>query len=119
MENRNLYGFWGFNQPQPQLPKYHIIHVNGEQGARSIQMAPESDIILMDDTAPIVWLVKTDGAGYLQAYPYDIAPHIEQPPVDFNALSARIDKLEELINAKSNAGSSKQSKHQNTTDPSN
>lgn len=47
-----------------QAPKYEIIRVNGENGAQALQMSPNSEIIVLDNTAPMVWLCQTDGAGY-------------------------------------------------------
>ena len=93
-------------------PKLEIIKVNGEAGAKSFRMAPNSSALLADETAAIVWFVQTDGAGYLTAIPYDITPHQTTPPVDINDLAQRITQLEELINAKSNPQSTKQSKRQ-------
>lgn len=64
---------------QQTAQRYEIIHVNGEPGARALQMAPNSNAIVMDDTAPIVWLCQTDGAGYKTVQPFDIAPHQTAP----------------------------------------
>lgn len=95
-----------------RTPKYEIIKVNGEAGARNFRMAPNSSALLADETAAIVWFVQTDGAGYLTATPYDITPHQVTPPIDLNNLAERVSQLEELINAKSNSQSIKQSKRQ-------
>lgn len=77
--------------------RYEIIRVNGENGAQAFQMAPNSSALLLDETAPIVWFVQTDGAGYKTAKPFSIAPYQPQPPVDINALEARIKRLEAMI----------------------
>lgn len=83
---------------QFQAQRYEIIRVNGENGAQAFQMAPNSSALLLDETAPIVWLVQTDGAGYKTAKPFSISPYQPQPPVDVHALEARINRLEALIN---------------------
>ncbi len=83
---------------QSQTARYEIIHVNGENGARAFRMAPNSQSLLLDDTAPIVWLCQSDGAGYHTVTPYAIAPYQAEPAPDYNALNARITRLEELIN---------------------
>ena len=83
---------------QFQAQRYEIIRVNGENGAQAFQMAPNSSALLLDETAPIVWFVQTDGAGYKTAKPFSIAPYQPQPPVDVHALEARINRLEALIN---------------------
>ena len=83
---------------QFQAQRYEIIRVNGENGAQALQMAPNSSALLLDETAPIVWFVQTDGAGYKTAKPFSISPYQPQPPVDVHALEARINRLEALIN---------------------
>ena len=83
---------------QFQAQRYEIIRVNGENGAQAFQMAPNSSALLLDETAPIVWFVQTDGAGYKTAKPFSIAPYQPQPPVDVHALEARIKRLEAMIN---------------------
>lgn len=98
----------------PNMPKFEVIKVNGKAGAENFRMAPNSSALLLDSTAPIVWYVQTDGAGYLTAAPFDITPHQTPKPVDMNDLSARVSKLEELIAnvQQSNTGTTKQSKKQ-------
>lgn len=94
--------FQGWSQ---NLPRQEIIRVNGENGAKAYQMAPNSSALLMDESAPLVWLVQTDGAGYKTAVPYTIAPYQSQPAPDLNDLEDRIKRLEEMINGKkSDAG---------------
>lgn len=86
---------WGQN-----LPRQEIIRVNGENGAKAYQMAPNSSALLMDESAPLVWLVQTDGAGYKTTVPYTIAPYQSQPAPDLNDLEERIKRLEEMLNGK-------------------
>lgn len=104
------YGYGGFGQyPNygQQIQRTEIIHVNGENGARALQMAPNSNALVMDDTAPIVWLCQTDGAGYKTVQAFDITVHQNAAPVDANALEARIKRLEEIIDAKSDESASR------------
>ena len=89
-------------QQQPFMQKQEVIKVNGENGARALQIAPNSSALLLDETAPIVWLVITDGAGYKTVTPYSITPYQPEPPVDVKSLEERIKRLEEMINGKSN-----------------
>lgn len=84
-----------------------VVRVNGRNGADAFQLAPNSSILLMDETAPIVWLKTTDGAGYPTTVPYEIKPYEEPKPPDYNDLSARIKRLEELINGKPDASTIK------------
>lgn len=97
-------------QPQNTLnaPRYEIIHLNGRGGVDALQMAPNSGVIAMDDTAPMVWLITTDGAGYKTANPFDITPHQATPAVDTNALETRVKRLEDILNGyQSNGGIAK------------
>ena len=93
--------------PQPvqtpqYIPKQEVVKVNGENGARALQIAPNSSALLLDENAPIVWLVITDGAGYKTVTPYSITPYQPEPPVDVKSLEERIKRLEEMFNGKSN-----------------
>lgn len=108
-----------FMQPQAQpfqswgqnLQRQEIVRVNGENGARAYQMAPNSSALLLDESAPLVWLVQTDGAGYKTATPYTIAPYQAQAEPDYASLEERIKRLEDMINGqKSDAGYVKRNK---------
>ena len=95
------------------LPHYNIIQVNGQKGAETLQMAPNSKVLLLDETDPLIWFVQTDGAGYKTVTPYSITPYQPAPPVDLNSLEQRLSILEEKINAKSYNGTNKQRKQNN------
>ena len=106
----NLYGNFFQGNPDPyqqrldamqrqMIPRLDIIHVNGENGARSFRMAPNSNALLLDDSAPVVWLVQSDGAGYHTATPYTIAPMEQVQPEDtIKAFETRLSRLEAMIN---------------------
>lgn len=111
---QQFYPQQNFGQPQFQtVPrKTEIIHVNGQNGAQAFQMMPNSQALLLDDTAPIIWLAQTDGAGYKTVTPYTISPYQPEPEIDLKDIDSRLKKLEEVMNnAKSNVTSSK--KHTN------
>lgn len=78
-----------------------IVRVNGQEGADAYRLPPNSSILLLDQTAPIVWLKMTDGAGYPTLTPYDITPHRLQEQVNQSShtqeLENRINKLEVLV----------------------
>lgn len=86
-----------YNQ-YPQYGQQNIVKVNGENGARTFQLMPNSSALLLDETQPVVWLVQTDGAGYKTCTPYGIKPY-EKPESD---LELRVRRIEEMLNAKSN-----------------
>lgn len=99
--------FGQFGQPaQPQGIKSEVVRVNGQNGANAYQLASNSSILLLDETAPIIWLKTTDGAGYATVTPYKIEPYTPEPAIDIKTLEGRISKLEEMMrNAKSNDNS--------------
>ena len=99
------------------LPQYNIVQVNGENGANAFQMGPNSQILLLDETAPIVWFVQTDGAGYKTVTPYTITPYKAPQPVDLHSLEDRLTALEEKVNAQSHFGTSKPAKKQQSPNP--
>lgn len=85
-----------------QQAPVHITRVNGRAGAEAFTLPPNSDALLLDTSAPIVWLVQTDGAGYKTITAYDIFVHKEVTPEDrYKSLEDRIARLEEALNDKS------------------
>lgn len=91
--------------------KAEIIHVNGENGARAFQMLPNSQALLLDDTAPLVWLAQTDGAGYKTVTPYSISPYQPEPEVDIKELDKRLKKIEEIIDHATKSNTTNAKKH--------
>lgn len=90
------------------MAKREVVKVNGRGGADAFQMQPNESDLLLDTTAPIVWLVQTDGAGYKTVTGYDITPHEEKPQEDvYKTLEDRIKKLEEVVNAKPDTSNAK------------
>lgn len=95
-----------------------VVRVNGRNGAEAYMLPPNSSALLLDETAPIIWLKTTDGAGYPSLSAYDIAPHQEeQPPkaANLSELEERVAKLEEVLNNgnKSDAENAKSGKRGN------
>ena len=89
-----------YGQPVQQPQPCSITKVSGENGAKAFGMAPNSSALLLDETAPLVWLKTTDGAGYPTLTPYTITPYQAAPPVDVNSLVQRIEALEAKLNDK-------------------
>ena len=82
-------------QSTPSLPAQQILKVNGSESVRQVRMAPNSSALAMDTTAPIVWLLVSDGVGSVTSTPYDISEHkMDQR----QSLEERILILEEKIN---------------------
>ena len=74
-----------------------ILRVNGQGGIDALRMAPNSEVLALDTSAPLVWLVQTDGAGYKTPTPYSIAPY--QPQAQVDPLEQRIAALEARMEA--------------------
>ena len=83
--------------PNPVLPQQQIIQVSGKASVDTIQLAPNSSLLAMDTTAPIVWMCVSDGVGKVTSTPYDIKVHEEKPPVDVENIEQRISRIEKII----------------------
>ena len=79
------------------LPQQQIIQVNGKASVDTIQLAPNSSILVMDTSAPIVWMCVSDGIGKVTATPYDIIIHQEEPPIDMKNIERRLANIENII----------------------
>ena len=121
--------FYGFNQPSMSnvLPQQQIIQVNGKASVDTMQLAPNSSVLAMDTSAPIVWMCVSDGIGKVTATPYDIVIHKEPTPPDMKNIEERLIALETTLaemerrNDKSNADKfkPKQTYPNNTNDKNN
>lgn len=100
-----------YYQMYPQMQQ--IVRVNGENGARTFQMAPNSSALLLDENAPLVWFVQTDGAGYKTVKPYNISEYVPEPEPDLKALMERLSRLEERIYAEPNTSKNEQQTEHN------
>lgn len=105
----------GYQQP---CQRTEIVKVNGEGGANAYRMAPNSQMLMLDETNPILWLKTTDGAGYATVTPYAITPYKPAPQVDVTTLEQRITKLEDIINGKSYSANVKRRKSEGEAEPS-
>lgn len=97
--------------------KQEVIRVSGENGAKAYPLAPNSSVLLLDETAPIIWLKTTDGASYPTITGYNIIPIEESKEIEANVysdLEKRIERLEQAINDKSNTRNDKQQKQSTT-----
>lgn len=95
----------------PQMPqRYEVLRVNGQNGADTFPMAPHSEALLLDTSAPRIWLKVTDDAGYATCTPYTITPYQPAVPIDTGELLARIEKLEGIVNGKSDTSDAKRKK---------
>ena len=100
------------------LPPQQVLQANGKASINALRMSPNSSVLIMDSTAPMVWLCTSDGLGNVTPVPYDITPHKDMPAPDLGSFESRLtaveaglssisSKWEELTNAKSNVSSPK------------
>lgn len=107
------YGYGYGYQPQSYQPsayqqynstmtagRQEVTRVSGENGAKAYQLPPNSSVLLLDETAPIVWLKTTDGAGYPTVSAYSITPYQTEPQTSMTDIESRVKRLEEIVNAK-------------------
>ena len=86
-----------FFQNQNILPQQQIIQVNGKASVDTMQLAPNSSLLAMDTSAPIVWMCISDGIGKVTATPYDIVIHKEPTPPDMQNIEQRLIAIENTI----------------------
>ena len=95
------------NQPQPMssfISKQGVIRVHGRNGAEAFYMRPNEEVLLLDDTQPVVWHKQTDGAGYPTLNGYNYMPMKTQESIQedkYESLEKRLTDLEGKVNAKS------------------
>ena len=102
--------------PYQSYNQQQIVKVNGINGAQAYQLLPNSSVLLLDETAPRLFLKQTDGAGYPNVTAYKLEPYVEEKQPDIKDLVDRITKLEETVNAKPNTTASKRSKSADSND---
>lgn len=91
--NPYLNGMNNYNYNYAQ--KQEVTKVNGRNGAEAYQLPPNSSVLLLDTSAPVVWLKTTDGASYPTITGYNISPIVEKS--NQPAASAQLKQLEERV----------------------
>lgn len=87
---------WGY--PNSSIgPQQRTPVITGREAAEMYRLGPDSNVILMDHSGKMVWIVATDSAGYRSIEPYDLIPHKEPEPPDYNSILTRMNKMEELL----------------------
>lgn len=83
-------------QNQNVLPQQQVLQANGKASIDALRMSPNSSVLIMDSTAPMVWLCTSDSLGNVSASAYDITPHKDAPTAD--SLEVRLANAEAAIN---------------------
>ena len=100
-----------YNFQPPILPPQQVLQVDGKASIDKIRMSPNSSLLALDRTAPIIWLCSSDGIGNVTATPFDYTKHEDEPEITMSSLQEQLDELkssvsqilEALKDAKSNA----------------
>lgn len=90
-----------FDPYNQYMQRTEVPRVSGRPGAEAYRMAPNSSVILLDETASLIWFKQTDSGGYPTLVPYTITPYKQASLVD--ELEMRIARLEAALNEKSNS----------------
>lgn len=99
----NMYGTNYQNNPNAQpnaLQKVsNKVYVSGMEGARSYNLAPNSEMILCDDTKNIIYDVVVDSNGKRTITALDVKEHQEEAPIDMSQFATKDDiaKLKEEL----------------------
>lgn len=98
-QNFNPYGMMPmpYQAPRPALPQQQVVTVSGPDSLGQIQMGPNSSMLVMDQTAPVVYLCQSDGVGKVTATAYDISPHKDAAKIQQENMDARIAALEAAV----------------------
>ena len=93
-----MYPYQPFPQYQPPFQgQRQVLRANGKTSVDAIKLGPNESVLVMDTTAPLVWLCVADSLGNVSSSAYDISPHQEVPPVDMNSLEQRLANVENTI----------------------
>jgi hypothetical protein len=113
MQDNGLYGFQRMPMNYQQMRNMmsqsiqqssqgstKIDRVNGKEGAEAYFLMPNSEVLLLDTTNPIVWLKQTDSAGYSTVTGFNVIPlkdNAEESQQDYSALEQRITYIEQIL----------------------
>ena len=89
------------------LPRMQVTQVDGEQGARSLPMGPDSSCLALDKSYKgglLVWFIQTDQSGNkVTVMDYDMTPHVHEAPPDFNKLQSLLESMADKLDQQSAA----------------
>lgn len=93
------YNPWNTIQFQSTLQQSEVVRVHGKDGANAYPLAPNSSILLLDETQPVVWCRMTDGAGFATIKGYTLTELAEEKSVDspVYVTTKEFDELKEIV----------------------
>ena len=95
-----------YTSSYPQmLPQQQIPTANGRASVDNLKLAPNSSILIADNTLPVIYRCVSDSIGNVSVSTYDISPHKdeeqvrkEQTEIILADLVQRIERLEHESN---------------------
>lgn len=83
------------------LPQQQILQANGKASIDALRLAPNSSVLIADQTAPIIWKCVSDSLGNVTATPFDISPHKDEAQLEkenfmqtLTDINGRLERLE-------------------------
>ena len=86
-----------FDYSQMYLPPQQVLQVDGKASIEKMRMAPNSTLLALDRTGPIIWFCSSDGLGNVSATPFDYTKHEEEPELSMATLKAQLDELKASV----------------------
>lgn len=87
-----------YGYQQPILPPQQVLQVDGKASVDKMRMSPNSSLLALDRTAPIIWFCSSDGIGNVTAVPFDYIKHESEPELSMSSLQSQLDDLKSSIN---------------------
>ena len=94
-----------------------IVNVSGIEGARAYPMLPNKTVPLFDNSADILYIKTTDGAGYPTITVFDISKHIEKTEINNNYVTrAEFEELKGMLTDELNKSNNASTKSKSAND---
>lgn len=83
--------------PRGILPPQQVLQVNGRESIEKLRMSPNSSLLAIDQTAPIIWFCSSDGIGTVTATPFDYTRHEDAPEPTIDSVQTQLDELKASV----------------------
>lgn len=105
-----MYNYNPYNSFNPYA-QVHIGKVHGIEEAKAYPLAPNSDVLLMNDTGDVVYFKMTDAGGFPTVKAFQLTEIDEKPRQDrLEEICSRLDSIEKRLNDV-NSGNAEHSEH--------
>ena len=104
-----------FPYPSNSPNSVEIPHVNGIESARNYPLPTNSSALVLDNNAPIVYMITTDSSGFKTIKPYAISEYKPEPEVDVRSLLDRITAIERRLDNEPNTKSNESEQNHPTS----